>query len=399
MVTALLRRPVDALLIVPAGAEHRWLQRARRRHAGRVPRPPAAATSRPTRSCSTTSAARAPAVEHLIAHGHERIAYVGDAAAAVDRRASASPATAPRCATPGSPSTRSSCAPAPTAPTRPSGGRATLLALPADRRPTALFTANNRNTVGALRALRDGDGTVALVGFDDFELADMLARPRHRRAPRAGRDGPHRRRAGVRAARRRRRAAAARDDRRASSWPADPGSCRAMKPPPSLPPNPIRRFYLGGPAIAALRGIDARRRPHARGVGRLGDHALRRERARAQPPARRHALRDAVAADPEGFLGADHVARFGADPALLVKLLDAGERLPVHDHPDDAFAREHLGLRLRQDRGVDRHRAREPGAEVRRRLPRGRRARTRSRAGSTTQDHDAMLDALNPRRR
>jgi LacI family transcriptional regulator len=52
-----------------------------------------------------------------------------------------------------------------------------LLALPADRRPTALFTANNRNTVGALRALRDGDGTVALVGFDDFELADMLSVP------------------------------------------------------------------------------------------------------------------------------------------------------------------------------------------------------------------------------
>ena len=39
------------------------------------------------------------------------------------------------------------------------------------------FTANNRNTVGALRALRDGDGTIALVGFDDFELADMLPVP------------------------------------------------------------------------------------------------------------------------------------------------------------------------------------------------------------------------------
>ena len=54
------------------------------------------------------------------------------------------------------------------------GASPALLALPADRRPTALFTANNRNTVGALRALRDGDGTIALVGFDDFELADLL---------------------------------------------------------------------------------------------------------------------------------------------------------------------------------------------------------------------------------
>src|SRR5262249_13733802 len=53
-------------------------------------------------------------------------------------------------------------------------------------------------------------------------------------------------------------------------------------------------------------------------------------------------LRDAVAADPEAWLGPAHAARFGADPALLVKLLDAGERLPVHCHPDRAFSRRHL---------------------------------------------------------
>ena len=46
------------------------------------------------------------------------------------------------------------------------------------------------------------------------------------------------------------------------------------------------------------------------------------------------------------MLGPDHVARCGADPALLVKLLDAGERLPVHFHPGRAFAREQLGLRF-----------------------------------------------------
>jgi LacI family transcriptional regulator, galactose operon repressor len=42
--------------------------------------------------------------------------------------------------------------------------------------PTALLTANNRNTVGALRALRGGTDT-ALAGFDDIELADMLQLP------------------------------------------------------------------------------------------------------------------------------------------------------------------------------------------------------------------------------
>ena len=55
-------------------------------------------------------------------------------------------------------------------------------------------------------------------------------------------------------------------------------------------------------------------------------------------------LRHAIAADPEAFLGPEHVASYGSDPMLLVKLLDAGERLPVHFHPDRSFARNHLGL-------------------------------------------------------
>ena len=49
-----------------------------------------------------------------------------------------------------------------------------LLALAPARRPTAIFTANNRCTIGALHAgdlLRNG---IALVGFDEFELADLL---------------------------------------------------------------------------------------------------------------------------------------------------------------------------------------------------------------------------------
>ena len=75
------------------------------------------------------------------------------------------------------------------------------------------------------------------------------------------------------------------------------------------------------------------------------------------------------------FLGPHHAARRGPDPALLVKLLDAGERLPVHVHPDDAFARRHAAHPVRQDRGVDRHRHDEARRERRGRLPRGRRAR------------------------
>ena len=53
-------------------------------------------------------------------------------------------------------------------------------------------------------------------------------------------------------------------------------------------------------------------------------------------------LRDQIAADPVAYLGGDHVAAFGADPMLLVKLLDTRERLFVHYHPSTGFAREAL---------------------------------------------------------
>jgi LacI family transcriptional regulator, galactose operon repressor len=43
--------------------------------------------------------------------------------------------------------------------------------------PTAVFTGNNRLTVGALRAIQAAGAGTALVGFDDLELADMLATP------------------------------------------------------------------------------------------------------------------------------------------------------------------------------------------------------------------------------
>jgi mannose-6-phosphate isomerase len=116
-----------------------------------------------------------------------------------------------------------------------------------------------------------------------------------------------------------------------------------VKPQP-LPPNVLRHFYAGGDRIAAFRGIPtADHSPEewlgavnttfgandGRGLSRLQDGGL---------------VRDVISADPHGWLGSDHVVRFGADPALLTKLLDAGERLPVHFHPGHRFAYEHLGL-------------------------------------------------------
>lgn len=111
----------------------------------------------------------------------------------------------------------------------------------------------------------------------------------------------------------------------------------------ALPPNQLHHFYKGGPAIAALRGVTAhddqapedwvgsvttRFGSATEGLSRLEDGRL---------------LRDALRDDPAYFLGAAHVARYGPEPDLLVKLLDAGQRLPVHFHPGRAFAQAELG--------------------------------------------------------
>lgn len=53
-------------------------------------------------------------------------------------------------------------------------------------------------------------------------------------------------------------------------------------------------------------------------------------------------LTDLIAIDPEYFLGADHVASYGLQPMVLVKLLDSAVRLQLQVHPTAAFANQHL---------------------------------------------------------
>lgn len=114
-----------------------------------------------------------------------------------------------------------------------------------------------------------------------------------------------------------------------------------MSPSPTvLPPSTFDHFYRGGARLAALRGTEpASHRPEewlASTVTRDG-HATTGLTVVGD-----RYLRDLVAADPEGWLGADHVSRYGVDTAVLVKLLDPGRRLPVHLHPTRRFARRHL---------------------------------------------------------
>lgn len=113
----------------------------------------------------------------------------------------------------------------------------------------------------------------------------------------------------------------------------------------ALPANqPPERFYQGGEQIARLRGVGrAQPRTPEDWVGSattlFGEASLGRTVLPGGTT-----LAAAIEADPVGWLGEPHVRTFGADPALLVKLLDAGQRLPVHAHPDVPFARQHLGL-------------------------------------------------------
>lgn len=51
-------------------------------------------------------------------------------------------------------------------------------------------------------------------------------------------------------------------------------------------------------------------------------------------------LKDAIAANPEAMLGKAHIAKWGISTAVLVKLIDAAERLGVQGHPDKAKAME-----------------------------------------------------------
>jgi LacI family transcriptional regulator len=173
LVLRLLRRWVDALLIVPAGDDHRYL--LGEQHAGTpmvfIDRPPRGIEADTVLLDNTGGASTA--VEHLVAHGHRRIGFVGESP---DLYTTAQRLSGYRAAlaNAGIAFGGELVAFAGGDPEQAARG---LLALGPDRRPTALFCADNRHTVGALRALRDAERPVALVGFDDFELAELLPVP------------------------------------------------------------------------------------------------------------------------------------------------------------------------------------------------------------------------------
>ena len=173
LVQALLRRRVDALLLVPASRDHSYLGRelGDRTPVVFLDRPPEGIAA----DCvllDNQGGARS-AVEHLLAQGHRRIAYVADPDVLYtaterltgyrDAMTAAGVEIDPELVRLGSHDAAQAEAVV-----------REMLALPPGSRPTAFFCGNNRHTVGALRALRGLEHEIALVGFDDFELADLL---------------------------------------------------------------------------------------------------------------------------------------------------------------------------------------------------------------------------------
>ena len=116
-----------------------------------------------------------------------------------------------------------------------------------------------------------------------------------------------------------------------------------MAKPQLLPSNQFDHFYKGGYKIGALRrGPGGPMRPEewigstttrfgekTMGLSTLEDGTL---------------LRDAILNNPEDWLGGEHLEAYGSSTELLLKLLDPDQRLPVHYHPNRAYAKKHLAL-------------------------------------------------------
>ncbi len=173
LVSAFASRRVDGLIIQPSSEDHSYLITERK--AGTaivfVDRPPAFFDADTVLTDNAAGIRRG--VRHLVEHGHRRIAYLGDLhkiATAAERHRGyleeladqkiKTEATLVRLDLRGIEKAEAAVI--------------ELLRLP--NPPTALLTGQNLITIGAFRALRrlDLHRRIALIGFDDILLADLL---------------------------------------------------------------------------------------------------------------------------------------------------------------------------------------------------------------------------------
>jgi LacI family transcriptional regulator, galactose operon repressor len=171
LVDAFLERRVRALLVIPSGDDHEYLAIEGNRGVPFVflDRPPDGLDADAV-LIDNAGGARS-AAEHLLAGGHRRIALIADLARMAPQRARIDGFVgAMRAAgnTDWETYVRTDVHDVRNA------ERTVRDLLALDVPPTALFTTNNRLTTGALRALRGVAEPPALIGFDDFDLADVL---------------------------------------------------------------------------------------------------------------------------------------------------------------------------------------------------------------------------------
>ena len=167
-------RHVDGLVLAPAGDDQSHLAGELRRGTAIVCVDREAGNLPVDSVLATNAVGAAEGVRHLAAAGHRRIAYLGDRRTiptAIQRLAGYGDALAAR-GIPADPALI-------VQDIRDAGGSdgAVTALLTRPDPPTALFTAQNMITIGAVRALRrlGLEHRVALVGFDDFLLAELLS--------------------------------------------------------------------------------------------------------------------------------------------------------------------------------------------------------------------------------
>ncbi|HEY9394991.1 MAG TPA: LacI family DNA-binding transcriptional regulator [Nocardioides sp.] len=168
---AFCERRVDGLIVVPAGTSHSYLLPEMR--AGIpvvfVDRPPGDIEADMILTDNRGGSRRG--VEHLLSHGHHRIGFIGDAPeiyTAGERLRGYRDALESA----GIPFFDDLVTQAPPSPASTTDALDRLLDGPSPA--TALLCGNSRTTVSVLRELARRSTRLALVGFDDVELGDLL---------------------------------------------------------------------------------------------------------------------------------------------------------------------------------------------------------------------------------
>ena len=173
----MMQRRVAGLLLCPTGDDHAWLD-LRVTRVPRVPHVPVVLVDRPAPGLSADLVeiddyrAAFGAVAHLIAHGHRRIAYIGDTPAIPT---SGARLRGYRDALARHQVEADENLVNTTSPTSQAAAEAVSALLGGSRPPTAILSATTRASLGVVPALHSAGRTdIGLVSFGDFPMADAL---------------------------------------------------------------------------------------------------------------------------------------------------------------------------------------------------------------------------------